>query len=441
MKQANKVEYQKSYNVLEIDLTTSHSLQGAFMFKNVFSATSIFIGLLLMNQVASAEDSAVPGPFQRFDASSGYTIRYVDLNAVLKKVVVDTGWSSREKADPTRYKTGTRTKANIKRSTINEGNRFYYEAFRDDDETLQLLRRIHKNLENLPTEAPLEYFSRDEQLAYWLNLYNVTIINEITKVYPERKLKKLLTGKKSILEKKLLTVAGVPLSLNDIQYTILKQNYDNNPLVMYGLYQGIIGGPNIRRTAYTGTNVQRNLASNAAEFVNSNRGTYAKNEKVFRASSLYDRNRGYFTDFQTDLKEHLLVYLQGDERGELRAATTIRPDISDWTVTDLYGSYPQLGGSFADNSAALLDSVSTSTIGADGGAVAAPSFGNSDRVIAKSSTTSYVSPELIVYLQEIKAKQYATNLDKATVTVEELGVVAVEPDPDSESSTGEQENN
>lgn len=36
--------------------------------------------------------------------------------------------------------------------------------------------------------------------------------------------------------------------------------------------------------------MQRSLADNAAEFVNSNRGTYAKDEKVFRASSLYDRN-------------------------------------------------------------------------------------------------------------------------------------------------------
>ena len=42
--------------------------------------------------------------------------------------------------------------------------------------------------------------------------------------------------------------------------------------------------------------MQRSLADNAAEFVNSNRGTYAKDEKVFRASSLHDRNRVYFNE-------------------------------------------------------------------------------------------------------------------------------------------------
>ena len=408
------------------------------MIKRIFSVTLLAFGTLLASTDAFAVDSEVPEPFQGFDATSKHRITYADLNKLLKMVVVDAGRSSRVKAEPTRAKTGTRMKANVKRSTINEGNRVYYEVFRDDESARQVLQDLQKTLEGLPTEAPLEYFSRDEQLAYWLNLYNITLINEITKVYPKRKLKKILTGKKSILSRKLLNVAGVPLSLDDIQHIILKQNYDNNPLIMYGLYQGIIGGPNIRKSAYTSANVRRNLGDNAAEFVNSNRGTYAKDEKVFRASSLYDRNRGYFQDFQVDLKKHLLAHLEGKEQGELKVASTIKPDISDWTVTDLYGSYPQLGGSMAGNSAALLDATKTATTSDGSGSVAGPAYSNSFRIMAKSSTTSYVSPELIVYLRDLKLKQDATNLDKATVTVEELGEVPVEPSPDSESDPEKQ---
>lgn len=409
------------------------------MIKHVFSVNLLALGILLTSTVAFAVNSEVPEPFQGFDATSKYRVNYDNLNSVLKLVVVDTGRSTREKAAPTRAKTGTRMKANVKRSTITEGNRVYYEIFRDEESALQVLQEVQKILEGLPSEAPLIYYSRDEQLAYWLNLYNITLINEVAKVYPERKLKKLLIGKKSVLSKKLLNVAGVPLSLDDIQHIILKQNYDNNPLIMYGLYQGIIGGPNIRKSAYTGANVYRNLAANAAEFVNSNRGTYAKDEKVFRASSLYDRNRGYFPDFQADLKKHLLAYLGGRELGELKVAKTIKPDISDWTVTDLYGSYPQLGGSLAENNAALLDATTTIT-NAEQGVVAGPAYANSFRVMAKSSTRSYVSPELIVYLRELKLKQEGTNLDKANVTVEELGEVPVETDPDSRSEPDDQEN-
>ena len=408
------------------------------MRKRILLATFFICGLLAINGVANATDSTVPGPFQRFNAASTYTIKYGDLDGLLRASVVNVGRSTREKAEPPVAKTGTRMKqTGVKTSTVNEGNRFMFEAFKNNEENQQLLGAIRTSLEKIPTEVPLEYFSRDEQLAYWLNLYNITVLNEIVKVYPERKLKKLLVGKKSILSKKLLTVAGVPLSLDDIQYTILKQNYNNNPLIMYGLYQGIIGGPNIRRRAYSSENVYRNLENNAVEFINSNRGTSSKSARVFRASSLYQRNKEYFADFNSDLKVHLLSFLEGDERGELQVATTIKPDINDWTVTDLYGSYARIGGSFADNNAAMIDSVKNVSVDGEGNAFSTNFSAASSMLISKAPATSRISPELTEYLHELNMKREATAAQSATVTVEELGVVPVDPDPDSD----DEENN
>lgn len=406
------------------------------MIKRDLPIIVLFLGLLQVGFPLFAAQATVPEPFREFDPASSYTINYAELNAVLKKTVVDVGRSDREKANPTHAKTGTRMKAHVKRSTVNEGNRFTYEIFGGDPETQQVMLDIQKVLEAIPSEAPLKYFSRDEQLAYWLNLYNVTLINQVIKVYPKRKLKKLLEGKDSILKQKLLNVSGVPLSLDDIQYTILMQNYNSNPLVMYGLYQGIIGGPNIRKSAYTADNVQKNLKINATEFINSNRGTYPKNEEVFRASSLYDRNRDYFPNFQQDLRKHLLTFLEGQEKAELEASTTIKPDISDWTVTDLYGSYPELGGSLAENSAALLDSIQSVSSGNTNSEGQFLQFGSnhtfaSNKLIQKSSPRSYVSPELIIYLQEIKLKQETYNQEHGEVTVEELGEVPVEETAES----------
>lgn len=401
------------------------------MTKRFYLILVLLSGLGFAGTAIAETLTEVPEPFRGFDPSSTYQINYSQLNMLLKMSVVDVGRSTREVADPTRAKTGTRMKANVSRSTKDEGNRFYFEMYSDNEDAAQFLEEIVRNLEALPAKAPLWFFNRNEQLAYWVNLYNFTLLNEIVKVYPKRKLNKLLTGRKSILDQKLLTVSGVPLSLNDIQHVILKQNYDNNPLVMYGLYQGIVGGPNIRKSAYTGANVQRYLADNAAEFINSNRGTYARDEEIFRASSLYDRNRDYFPDFQSDLKKHLMAFLIGPEKTKLEFSSTIRPDIDDWTVTDLYGSFPQIGGSFADSNAALLDSVKTVTSG-EGGVAAGPSSVASARLVSRSSGVSFVSPELLAQLEMMKRKQDTTNLDKAKVTVEELGEVPVESSGEAE---------
>ena len=374
------------------------------MKKYGFLVTFLILGFLSINAAASATDSTVPDPFQRFDADSTLTIDYRDLDSLFDAVVLNTGRSSRKKASSSHSQTGTRMKISVNRATVYEGNRFYFEVFENSTENLQTLRKIRSRLENISARIPLEKFSRDEQLAYWINLYNITLIEEIAKIYPVPDLEDLLVGKDSILSKKNLMVAGVPLSLNDIQFTILKQNYEDSPLVIYGLYQGIIGGPNIRKTAYTGKYIYADLIDNALEFINSNRGTESKNSRVFRVSSLYQRNQVFFPDFDADLTAHLLTYLEGEERAELQAATKIKADINDWTVTSLYGGGRDLGAAFATSNAALNGAVSG---------------GNSSRLTTKSVAEGRYSPAVMQHLSELNQKREAQK--EGTVTVEEMG--------------------
>lgn len=323
---------------------------------HIGTAVIVACGLMTYGELVDAAESEVPEPFQGFDNDSKYTISYDDLTALLERMVVDVGLSNRQILPSARAVTGTRMRTKVKRYTEHEGNRFFYEGFRDNDAARQYLRDIQADLEGLPSRTPLAKFSRDEQLAYWLNLYNVTVLNQVIAMYPKRSLQGDLQGSDSIFSKKLLNVAGVPLSLDDIQYTILKQNYDDDPLILYGLYQGIVGGPNIRKAAYTGDEVYDALDENAYEFINSNRGTLQTSKGDFRVAHFYERNRSYFPDFDADLREHLLAYVEdGLERSQLQVASKLDPSVQDWTVTDLGGTDHEVAGSLSHNNAALLD--------------------------------------------------------------------------------------
>lgn len=378
------------------------------MNKYILSVTFFVCGFFSLNAAASTAGSTVPDPFRGFDVNSKLVINYTDLDSLLDSVVLNTGRSDRKKASPAHSSSGTRMKMSINRATVNEGNRFFFEVFVDNEQNQQTLQRIRKRLESIPAATPLEKFSRNEQLAYWLNLYNVTILDEIVKVYPERDLEDLLVGKKSILPKKLLNVAGIPLSLNDIEFTILKQNYNNDPLVIYGLYQGIIGGPNIRKNAFTGKYVYGDLIDNAVEFINSNRGTDSKSKRVFRVSSLYARNELFFVDFDADLSKHLATYLEGEELTGLKTASKLKADISDWTITDLYGSGRDLGGSFASSNAALVGAVQGA---------------NSSRLASKAAASTRYSPGVLEHLNELNDKREPAT---GVVTIEEMGQVVEE---------------
>lgn len=305
-----------------------------------------------------ADEKDIPEPFRGDNPSSSYSIQYNDIDVLFRGTVLATGMSDRAKAKQSSAEIGSRIKTNVNTLTALEGNRFFYEAF-ETKEDKAILTKIRKDLENLPSNAPLKYFHKSEQLAYWLNLYNVTLLDEIVKIYPQRDLEDELEGRKSLLNRKLLKVAGVELSLNDIHHKILMPKFDNDPLIIYGLYQGIIGGPNIRREAYKGETVFAALKENAYEFVNSNRGTYADRGGVFRVSSLYERNEAYFPNFKTDLKAHLYQYIIGDMNYYLEESKKIRTNISNWDITDLYGSKRKSGSSSATSEAALLDAGSS----------------------------------------------------------------------------------
>jgi hypothetical protein len=104
-------------------------------------------------------------------------------------------------------------------------------------------------------------------------------------------------------------------------------------------------------------------------------------------------------------------------------------------VTDLGGTNRDLGGVFADNNAALLDSM-RSTVEApplSGSATLAASVGyGSSSTAAKAKPLQRFDPELLTKLHELNMKREMTNAINTNVTMEELGEVPVDPDPDSE---------
>lgn len=73
-------------------------------------------------------------------------------------------------------------------------------------------------------ETPIFTYSKAEQQAYWINLYNALTVQVILDNYPVKSIKEAFGGvfKTGPWDKKLLTVEGKKVSLNDIEHTILR---------------------------------------------------------------------------------------------------------------------------------------------------------------------------------------------------------------------------
>jgi len=335
-----------------------------------------FVMLLLATGVlalqASADESKIPEPFRGASPGSPIQINYGDWNRILHLTVIDAGSSHGRSAPAPRPKIGTRVVHGNTKSTRNEGNRLVFPAFADNEKNLKVVHDIRTDLEKVPSEVPMKQWSKNEQLAYWLNLYNITLIEMLAHEYPVRSLKKLKHGSHSLWKKKVLTVAGVKLSLNDI-HNILVNKWDTS-LVMYGLFQGYIGGPNIMDEAFTGANVHRLLVKNAREFVASTRGMRIRGKELI-VSDYYKENKKLFPHWKTDLKKHLADLTDPIDRARVMDAKKIKAKTNDYYIADLFGGTRSTGTGSADNPAALDSAIIHAMSGEAGAAGGAANLG------------------------------------------------------------------
>lgn len=143
----------------------------------------------------------------------------------------------------------------------------YYSAMKPAG--INFLEAYSKGLSRISPSS----FSRQEQLAYWLNFRNILVIKGIASEAPLRDLKRLRGDADkpgSLWVRKQVVVEGVELSISDIENHIILRQF-NNPDVIYGLYQGVKGGPSLSLSPFLGQTVDADLADIGAVFVNAKR--------------------------------------------------------------------------------------------------------------------------------------------------------------------------
>jgi len=260
-------------------------------------------------------------------SSKTLTISYTDYNNILKGLVLDKGAPSRIAPKVTATPTGTRISYVSTKITRLEANRVMFHYLKEEDKIT--LHNARLDLEAFPAIHQLSKFSKNEQLAYWFNLRNLTVLDMVAQNYPLMKLGKFW---REIENEKILNVSGNLMSINDVE-ALITTNWPRTQ-VIYGFYNGSIGGPNIRTTAYTGKSVWADLNQNAKEFVNSLRGIQFRRNTT-RVSEHYKRYSTFFPNFDYDLRNHLLTHLTKNLTLKLQKTTALKATINDWNIADL----------------------------------------------------------------------------------------------------------
>jgi hypothetical protein len=184
-------------------------------------------------------------------------------------------------------------------------------------------------------QTPISHFNRREQLAYWINLYNALTVKLVLDHYPVRSIRDIKSGLFSFgpWGKKLVTVEGEQLTLDDIEHRILRPIW-KDPRIHYAVNCASIGCPNLQPIAFTAATALTLLDQAAAEYVNHPRGVTVNGRKLV-VSSIYVWFQTDFGDSDEGVIQHLRQYAGPDLSRTLARAMKISAKRYDWTLNDI----------------------------------------------------------------------------------------------------------
>ncbi|CAM4422875.1 DUF547 domain-containing protein [Vibrio agarivorans] len=187
-------------------------------------------------------------------------------------------------------------------------------------------RALEQYIRTLSSIDPRNY-SRAEQYAYWVNLYNAITVDLILDSYPVKSITKL-GGLFSFgpWGDDVIRINDKALTLNDIEHRILRPIW-NDPRTHYAVNCASLGCPNLQTSAFTADNTQALLDQAAKEFITSSKGVSLIEGKL-TLSEIYD---WFAVDFGTkqQLFEHLAQY-----KGELKGYSGKVNYEYDWSLND-----------------------------------------------------------------------------------------------------------
>ena len=133
--------------------------------------------------------------------------------------------------------------------------------------------KLEKYLKLLSENAPdRKTWSKNQQLAYWINVYNAFTVKLIVDNYPTKSIRDLGPSLKIPLIKdvwhyKFFKIAGVEMSLDEVEHSILRKEFEE-PRIHFAINCASVSCPPLLNEAFVVDRLEEQLTRVATAFVN-----------------------------------------------------------------------------------------------------------------------------------------------------------------------------
>lgn len=203
-----------------------------------------------------------------------------------------------------------------------------------DGAALQTLRR---QLAEVDPEA----LSRPDQLAYWINLYNVSIVALVADRYPIESIRDLSTDpivRLNVFKKPHVRVKGGALSLDEVEHERIRARF-RDPRIHFAVNCAAESCPPIRTEPYVGARVDEQLDDQTRRFLAGPRGARLEERDgrvTVRVSKVMDWFAEDFERWAGGRVAFLRKHLPPEQARRLAAARDVELEFDDysWKLND-----------------------------------------------------------------------------------------------------------
>ena len=138
-----------------------------------------------------------------------------------------------------------------------------YKGFKQDKSELGAYLKL------LSENPPQKNWSKEDQMAYWINAYNAFTVDLILQKYPVKSIKDIAGSIYKVntpWDIKFINIGGKKYDLNNIEHGILRKNY-NDPRIHFALVCASISCPRLPNDAYTGAQLNAQLEDAGRDFL------------------------------------------------------------------------------------------------------------------------------------------------------------------------------
>jgi hypothetical protein len=217
------------------------------------------------------------------------------------------------------------------RKNVSSDGRVNYPGFiRDSLELNQYLKTLASNPPNEKS------WTKNEQMAYWINAYNAFTIQLIIKYYPLKSIQDIgssiqVSFVNTPWDIKFITIGKDRMDLNNIEHGILRQKF-SDPRIHMALVCASKSCPRLLNEAYEPERLDEQLNAQSVTFINDN----SRNKLAVQHAELSMIFKWYAADFNKNGPDMsgLVSFLNKYSRIKLKPDTRITYLQYDWTLNE-----------------------------------------------------------------------------------------------------------